>query len=244
MYGEAMRADAHARNNVNNSQLRTRNRDSIFDSELDYSAKSKPSKARSYLTEMVDPCKTVEAEGTRYLNVEAPRMAKVTKSQTIEIPATRERARTASIPRVQTAAPTTREEATRARNARASFPIATITLTVICTLLAMIMVYSFTQKHEATAELAALEATVAQLSAENQELNLALEEKDNLALIEQLARNEYGMVGEEELQKRYLSLSTSDYVRSLEAEAGKPGVFATILSAIGINFGNLWEYGQ
>ncbi|MBO5110666.1 MAG: septum formation initiator family protein [Clostridia bacterium] len=241
MYEDAVRTENRSRTNMNNSQLRTRNRDSIFDSELDYSGSAQRTKVRSYLSEMVDPCKTVEADGTRYLNVEAPKTARVAQTRTAEMPAVKERATTASIPRVKAA---TREEATRLRNAKASFPIATITLTIICTLLAMIMVYSFTQKHEATADLAALQATVAQLSAENKELSLALEEKDNLTLIEQLARNEYGMVGEEELPKRYLSLSTSDYVRSLEAETSNPGVFATILSAIGINFGNLGEYGQ
>ncbi|MBQ9121731.1 MAG: septum formation initiator family protein [Clostridia bacterium] len=241
MYGEAMRTETQARTNTNNSQLRTRNRDSIFDSELDYSGSAKRSKARSYLSEMVDPCKTVEADGTRYLNVEAPRNARVATARTADASAVREKARTESIPSVKA---TTREEATRLRNAKASFPIATVTLTIICTLLAMIMVYSFTQKHETSAELASLQETLDQLSTENKELSLSLEEKDNLALIEQIARNEYGMVGEEELQKRYLSLSSADYVKSLEAETSNPGVFATILSAIGINFGNLWEYGQ
>ena len=114
----------------------------------------------------------------------------------------------------------------------------------IKTLLAMVMVYSFTQKHETAAELSALEETVEQLSAENRELSVSLEKKDNLTLIEQLARNEYGMVGEEELQKRYLDMSGEDYVRALDVEEEDAGVFATILSAIGINFGNLSEYGK
>lgn len=243
MYGEATRATNNARTNMNTSQARTRNRDSIFDAELDYrsNAKRQPSKARGYLSEMMDPCKTVEEDGTRYLHVDAPRVNEATQSRTTEIPAARSFASTSTVARPRA---TTREEATRLRNAKASFPIATITLTIICTVLAMIMVYSFTQNHEATADLAALQETVDQLSTENRDLSLALEEKDNLVVIEALARNEYGMVGEEELQKRYLDLSADNYVRTMEAEKENPGIFATILSAIGINFGNLWEYGQ
>ena len=243
MYGEATRANNNPRANLNNSQARTRNRDSIFDGELDYrsNAKRQPSKARSYLSEMMDPCKSVEEDGTRYLHVDAPRVNEATRSRTTEIPAARDLATTGTVARSRA---TTREEATRLRNAKASCPIATITLTIICTLLAMIMVYSFTQNHEATADLAALQNTVDQLSAENRDLSLALEEKDNLAVIEHLARTEYGMVGEEELQKRYLNLSAGDYVRTIETESEDPGIFATILSAIGINFGNLWEYEQ
>ena len=244
MYEDAMRS-AQVRTSRNQSQMRTRNRDSIFDSELDYSGSAKQSKVRSYLSEMVDPCKTVEADGTRYLHVDTPKTATVSRAFTAEIPSLKEktvaREKTASIPKVKAAS---REEATKLRNAKASFPIATITLTIICTLLAMVMVYSFTQKHEAAAELSALEQTVEYLKAENRELSVSVEKKDNLALIEQLARNEYGMVGEEELQKRYLSMSGEDYVRALEVEDETPGVFATILSAIGINFGNLSEYGK
>ena len=238
MYEDAMRS-AQGRTNRNQSQMRTRNRDSIFDSELDYSGSAKQSKVRSYLSEMVDPCKTVEADGTRYLHVDTPKAASVSRTFTSEIPAAKEK--TASIPKVKAAS---REEATKLRNAKASFPIATITLTIICTLLAMVMVYSFTQKHETAAELSALEETVERLSAENHELSVSLEKKDNLALIEQLARNEYGMVGEEELQKRYLDMSGEDYVRTLAVEDETPGIFATILSAIGINFGNVSEYGK
>ena len=110
MYGEATRATNNARTNMNTSQARTRNRDSIFDAELDYrsNAKRQPSKARGYLSEMMDPCKTVEEDGTRYLHVDAPRVNEATQSRTTEIPAARSLASTSTVARPRA---TTREEA-------------------------------------------------------------------------------------------------------------------------------------
>lgn len=239
MYEEAVRTESRSQKQVNRSQLRTRNRDSIFDAELEYTDPAKVSKGRRYLGEFVDPCKTVAHDGTKYLNIDNPAKVKsAVMSHTAEMSAAREQAGTQSIPRGRAM---TREEAVRIRNAKASFPIAAVTLTIICTLLAMVMVYSFTKTYETSAEISDLQENVQKLRAENEELSLQLEEKDNLALIEDLARNEYGMVGEEELPKRYVSLSASDYIEPQQIEDTTPGVFATILSAIGINFGNLGE---
>ena len=135
---------------------------------------------------------------------------------------------------------------TEVRVARAPFPFTAVMMLSIFTLMVMVLVYSFAQNYELTSEINTLEAQQRALAAEEQQLTLQLEERNDIRLIEDIAVNEIGMVKGDLVENRFVSVSGGNRVvlASYEEEgvAVQKGVFATMLSAIGENFEKLREY--
>lgn len=115
---------------------------------------------------------------------------------------------------------------------------------VIGTMMIMSIVLSFSEIYQTTSEIAQLENTLAQLKDQAAELELKLEEKNDIRIIEQIATEELGMVKEDAVQRKYVSLSDGERIDIIEDETSDTGSAASgiLLSSIWSAFGNLFDY--
>ncbi len=114
---------------------------------------------------------------------------------------------------------------------------------VIGTMMIMSIVLSFSEIYQTTSEIARLEADLAVLRDQAAELELELEEKNDIRIIEQIATGELGMVKEDAVQRKYISLSDGERIDIIEDETAEneaaPGV---LLSSIWSSLGSLFDY--
>ncbi len=115
---------------------------------------------------------------------------------------------------------------------------------VIGTMMIMSIVLSFSEIYQTTSEIAQLENTLAELKDQAAELELELEEKNDIRVIEQIATEELGMVKEDAVQRKYVSLSDGERIDIIEEEPSDTGSAASgiLLSSIWSVFGNLFDY--
>ncbi len=134
------------------------------------------------------------------------------------------------------------------RMANKPFPIATLSLLAIFTVMIMVIIVSFAQNYELSSDIAALEAQAQALAQSERELALALEERDDIRVIEDIAVNRIGMVRGNLVESRFVSVSGGDRIvlnnqnTDTADERGGYGLFSTMLSAIGENLDKLREY--
>ncbi|NLK39719.1 MAG: hypothetical protein GX303_05690 [Clostridiales bacterium] len=121
------------------------------------------------------------------------------------------------------------------------FPLGRLVVVVICALLLAFVVYSGVQISEMSREISNLQKQAASLSMEEKELELELEGKNDLRVIEKIATEELGMVKRDQILQKHISLSTGDRVEIYE-EDQTAGVRVNLLSAIGKKFDALLEY--
>ncbi len=114
---------------------------------------------------------------------------------------------------------------------------------VIGTMMIMSIVLSFSEIYQTTSEIAGLEADLAVLRDQAAELELELEEKNDIRIIEQIATGELGMVKEDAVQRKYISLSDGERIDIIEDDTAEnetaPGV---LLSSIWSSLGSLFDY--
>lgn len=128
------------------------------------------------------------------------------------------------------------------------FPMATVSLLAIFTVMIMVIIVSFAQNYELNSDIAALEAQAQALAQSERELALALEERDDIRVIEDIAINRIGMVRGNLVESRFVSVSGGDRIvlntteQNADAPKGGYGLFSTMLSAIGENLDKLREY--
>lgn len=96
--------------------------------------------------------------------------------------------------------------------ARQKMPWQFILSVAIAFTLLMAMVFSFAQISESNRELAEIKAQISAAEDRAERLKLQLEEKNDLNMIEKIATEEYNMVKEGSVQKKYVSLSEGDRV--------------------------------
>lgn len=115
---------------------------------------------------------------------------------------------------------------------------------VIGTMMIMSIVLSFSEIYQTTSEIARLENTLAGLKDQAAELELELEEKNDIRVIERIATEELGMVKEDAVQRKYVSLSDGERIDIIEDEESDTGSAASgiLLSSIWSAFGNLFDY--
>ena len=74
------------------------------------------------------------------------------------------------------------------------------------------------------------------------ELELSLEEKNDMVMIEKKA-SELGLVKSDQLDKKHISLDQEDKIEVVETDPGEDmTVVSSVMSAIASNFQGLWEY--
>ncbi len=129
----------------------------------------------------------------------------------------------------------------------APFPYAAVTMLSVFTVMFMVLLFSFAQNYELTSEISALEDQARELVKLERDLSVQLEERDDIRVIENIAVNELGMVKNDLVENRYVSISGGDRVElaenTEESEAApEGGIFSTMLSALGENWNRLMEY--
>ncbi len=111
-------------------------------------------------------------------------------------------------------------------------------------LMIMSIVMSFSESYQTTSDIALLESTLADLKDTAAELELELEEKNDIREIERIATEELGMVKEDAVQRKYLSLSDGEHIDLIDdgtADEETPGM-GVLLSSIWSSLGNLFDY--
>lgn len=123
------------------------------------------------------------------------------------------------------------------------FPIGTVALMAVCTLVMMVMISSFAQLSECRAQISDLEYRQDKLALERTRLTGLVESREDIRVIEKIATQDIGMVSAELAKGRFVSLADCDRVEVIEdTPEEESGVFATILSAISENLGAISEY--
>ncbi len=170
---------------------------------------------------------------------ETPRAAAVSASNRIEM--MRNRSAAAAARQAKAKAPVA-----EVRLARAPFPFAALVMLSIFTMMIMIIVLSFAQNYELSNEIDMLKAEQQALAEVEEELALRLEKRDDIRVIEDIAVNEIGMVKNDLVESRYVSVSGGNRVELAVHEDDdaktQNGVLGNMLSAIGENFQRLREY--
>ena len=129
----------------------------------------------------------------------------------------------------------------KTKNAR-PFPVGAVVIVTICTLLLMFTVLSYVQINEYTIEVASLKGELSELVETRKELELSLEEKNDMVMIEKKA-SELGLVKSDQLDKKHISLDQEDKIEVVETDPGEDmTVVSSVMSAIASNFQGLWEY--
>ena len=114
---------------------------------------------------------------------------------------------------------------------------------VFVTLMMIALVVGFSQVYETANVVSELEAQLETLETEKSDLALELEEKTDLRMVETVATTKLGMVKEDSLQKKFVSLSDGERIVVAETEETVETttggvVLSSVLSSIGKFFDN------
>lgn len=116
-----------------------------------------------------------------------------------------------------------------------------VSVLVSAMVLAMV-VYSGSFINEEARRYNELTSTLASLKDEDKNLTLALEEKNDIAVIEDIAVNELGMVAASATEQGYLSLSAGDSVRVYDVENEDTSLTVNLLNTFGEKISGFLEY--
>ncbi len=101
---------------------------------------------------------------------------------------------------------------------RYTFPAAIVLTTLAFTVLIFAIVTTSVQISEITTENLALKRSYESLVADENKLRMELEVRDDLRTIENLAKNEYGMVKQDQVERYYLRTYNADKIELIEEE--------------------------
>jgi len=104
------------------------------------------------------------------------------------------------------------------------------------------MVWSFVQINEETIRIESLERELKAAVAEEKELTLRLEEKNDLKKIEEYAKTQLGMVQIDQLAKKYISVTSADKIEVLDEDQKVKEADDGEESGIGEKIKGLFEY--
>ncbi len=117
---------------------------------------------------------------------------------------------------------------------------------VVIAFIVILMLFSIAQINEFKNEISGLEADKAELLTKIDDLNVAIDAKNDIRFIEDEATNRIGMVKSNQVATKYVSISDGERVEVVDnSEAdgeSKYGVFGTLMSVIGTNWDHLMEY--
>ena len=141
----------------------------------------------------------------------------------------RKRSRTTQIPRKDSKPAGHGEVQVQSNGLSAGF---LVTLAAI-TMMIVTILFSVAQIYQTTNDIAELEKELAGLQNDAAELELAIEEKNDIRIIEQIATDQLGMVKEDSVQRKYISLSDGERIDLVgEEENLEAGALGTILSSL------------
>ena len=86
--------------------------------------------------------------------------------------------------------------------------------------------------NSASGQYSDLQSNISTLAKQQSELQTALEVKNDLRMIEDIAVNKLGMVNKDLVTRQYVKLNDEDMIESFDSEESNVGL-STLLSAIG-----------
>ena len=125
---------------------------------------------------------------------------------------------------------------------KAPFPLAYATLVVVCSVMAMILIFSHSEVNEYESMINNLQVKQTELDDTAKKLELQLELRDDIRTIESIAVDYIGMVNSDVATTKYVTVAAEDRVEILRAEEEETGGFAALLSALGEGIGKFSEY--
>lgn len=132
-----------------------------------------------------------------------------------------------------------RQKAAEIKLTKKPFPKGAMLCALICTVMLMVMLFSYAQVYEMNRTISRQRSAGEALVDEAEKLQVELELKDDIRTIERIATEEIGMVKSDRVDTRYISVSGGeriDVIESPEEQTGGVNMFTTLLSAIGENF--------
>ena len=115
-----------------------------------------------------------------------------------------------------------------------TFPLGLIGIIVLCAALLMMLVYSSIQMSNMSRHTESLRSQISSLKNAEAELSAALAEKNDMALIEDLAKNKLGMVRQSSVQHVYLGTYDPDSAQIYDDENST--LIANLLNAFAESF--------
>lgn len=127
---------------------------------------------------------------------------------------------------------------------RTPFPVTGMFMLILLTLMALVLLLSFSQNYELQGQISELHDDAYRLEQLQRSLEIQLEERDDIRVIEKIAVEELGMVKYDLVESRFVSVSGGDRIELTEedAEAVQAGLWSTMLSAVGQSFSRIREY--
>ncbi len=125
-----------------------------------------------------------------------------------------------------------------------SFPVGYLAMLAVVTMMIMGILISISQIYQTTGTIADLEDELVTLQAEVDKLELAIEEKNDIRVIEQIATDQLGMVKEDSVQRKYVSLSDGERIDLIGEENEdnmEEGTLGTMLSSLAEAFAGFFE---
>ncbi len=95
---------------------------------------------------------------------------------------------------------------------KVSFPYSVVFLSLLCSLLFFYMIFNYVQINEHTSAVSDLKSEIATLSFEAENLTTKLDMKNDLTLIEKIAKEKLGMVTVDEIAKKYITMDPGDTI--------------------------------
>jgi len=122
-------------------------------------------------------------------------------------------------------------------------PVTFLLLLSFVTLMVMMIILSIAQIYKTTDEISGLENQLTKLQSTATELELRIEEKNDIRVIEQIATDRLGMVKEDSVQKKYISLSDGERIDLVteENDTAAEGGLGSMLSSIWTAFGDFFK---
>lgn len=111
-----------------------------------------------------------------------------------------------------------------------------------CALILTAIVYGGSQINEESRRYSELNAGLELLQKENQALELELKEKNDLTVIEDMAKNDLGMIKVSAAEQRYLTLSGEDGIKTYAEKDKDTGFGMNLLNAFGEKITDLLAY--
>jgi len=117
-------------------------------------------------------------------------------------------------------------------------PVGYLVMLAVVTMMIMTILFSISQIYQTTGTIDDLEKELASLQTMAAELELAIEEKNDIRVIEQIATDQLGMVGEDSVQRKYISLSDGERIDIIGEDENTlaEGTFGTMLSSLAAAF--------
>ncbi len=95
-----------------------------------------------------------------------------------------------------------------------AFPFSIVFLSLVCSVLFVYMIFNYVKINEHTASISDLRSEIKTLEFDNDNLITKIDNKNDLNMIEKIAREELGMVKIDDIAKKYITMNPDDVISS------------------------------